>query len=179
MNYIFIILGDEKRKFSDLKFSWTKTHQNVLYAQKAFLYQRTEFAIYKYDKNQEYKTTSDSSQHITRIDVKFEENFCIIQDFIVMIRMDKPQLYFFTLEGDFHKTETLPILKDKEIFHSYNEGSMIVRDYEIKELWVVKLNGEATKINIDAQKPWRPCVSGKNLFVYCWEKKAIIKYISN
>ena len=95
------------------------------------------------------------------------------------IRRGQPQLYVFSLEGDFVKTETMPILKGKEILECYNEDSMLVQDSEKKELWVVKLNGEATKINIDVEDPWWACVAGKSLFVFCGEKKAIIKYVAN
>ena len=77
------------------------------------------------------------------------------------------------------KVQTLSGLQDKCIRNPYNEDSMLVRDYRTGELWVVKLNSEATKINTDAEDPYRVCVTGKCLFVFCGEKKAIIKYVSN
>ena len=70
----------------------------------------------------------------------------------------------------------MPMLKDKELCGSYNENSILVRDEKTKDFWVVKLNGEATKINIDAEYPTNVCVDGKNLFVFCEQKKAVIKY---
>ena len=151
------------------------THRNFLYLQR--FYEHT-FTIFKYDETREYETKSDAPQHITQNEVNFQRGFCAIRDLIVTIHGDQPQLYFFSLEGDFVKSETMQMFKDKVILDSYNEDSMLARDNVKKELWVVKVNGEATQINIDAQEPWRACVAGKNLFVYCWEKKAIMKYIS-
>ena len=143
-------------------------------------YFRNDFAIFKYDKNEVHEITSDTEHHISRLNVEFERNFCILSDSILRIRHEyAPQLYFFTLEGDFVNRETSPVLKDKEILDFYNDNSMLVRDYETKELWVVKLNGEATKINIDAENPWYACVLLKNLFVYCFETKTAFKYVSS
>ena len=133
-------------------------------------------SIYKYDKTGEHEITSDDDQHMTRIQCEFNECFCVIQDLIVRLCTEQSRLYFFSLEGDFVKAQTMPILKDKVIRDSYNDNSILFYDYERYELWVVKLNGEATKINIDAEDPWYACVAGKNLFVYCYERKTISKY---
>ena len=150
------------------------THRSVLYAQR---FGGNIFSVFNYDETREYETKSDAPQHITQNKVDFNGGFCVIPDFIVTIRYDQPQLYFFSLKGDFVKSETMPILQNKYILDSYNEDSMLVRDYKKKELWVVKLNGEATKINIDSEDPVHPCVTGENLFVYCYKNKAIVKYV--
>ena len=157
-----------------IKFWKICTHRNVLYLQCFYL---NTFTIFKYDDTQEFETTSNAPQHITQNEVNFKVGFCVIRDFIVTMQNGQPQLYLFSLEGDFVKSETMPILQEKNILNSYNEDSMLARDNVKKELWVVKVNGEATQISIDAQKPWRACVAGKTLFVYCYEKKAIIKYV--
>ena len=160
----------------DITFMKICTHRNVVHAQ---ICVKNTLSIFKYDETREFETKSDAPQDITQSEVRFQSGFCVIQDFIVTIRRDQPQLYLFSLEGDFVKTETMPLLQDKDILDSYNEDSIVVLDYKKKELWVVKVNDEATKINIDAEDPWRACVAGKNLFVFCWEKKAIIKYVTN
>ena len=170
-----IYLGEQKRKVSKFK-SWKiYTHQNMVYAAG---FDKNEFAIFKYDETQEHQINPNSSKHISGISVDFWSNFCVMQEFIVRIREDQPQLYFFSLEGEFIKTETMTFLKDKMLIYSYNENSMIVRDCDQNELWVVNLNGEATKINIDAEDPRFACVVEESLFVYCDKKKAIIKYYS-
>ena len=159
---------------SDIEFWEICTHRNVLYAQRY----ADQTSLFKYDESREYETKSDSHQHITRINVKFQAGFCVIRDLIVTIRSDQAQLYLFSLEGDVVKSETMPIFQDKYIINSYNEDCMLVWDKENNELWVVQLNGKATKINIDAVDPWWACFAGKNLFVYCCKTKGIIKYVS-
>ena len=161
---------------SEIRFWKICAHRNVLYAQHYF---DKTLSLFNYNETREYETKSDAPQHIIRIDVNFKNGFCVIRDLIVMIRQDQPQLYFFSLEGDFVKSQTIPFLKDKEILDSYNDDSMLAWDSKKKKLWVVKQNGEATKINIDAQDPSHACVVGKNLFVHCYKKEAIIKYVSS
>ena len=118
----------------------------------------------------------DKGKHLSEID-KTYYSFCVLKDFIVKHKNSKSGLYIFSLDGHLIKTETMPHLRNKRICDSYNGDSIIVRDYEKKELWVVKLNGEATKINIDSEDPVHPCVTGENLFVYCYKNKAIVKYV--
>ena len=161
---------------SDVDYGWICSHRNVLCAQS---FTENTCSIFKYDEAGAHETKLDAPQHTctTVIDTEFKGGFCVIQDFIVMIRTDQPQLYFFSLEGDFVKTESMPILKDKYILKSYNQDSILVQDDKHKELWVVKLNGEATKIKIDLEDPREACVSGKNLFLYCGKTQCVIKYV--
>ena len=167
------LTGKQVRHVSKVSFNPEKieTQQNILYASDG-----NKSAIYKYDENGEHEITSDHDQHMTRIQCAFYEYVCVIKDLIVRLCTEQSRLYFFSLEGNFVKTRTMPMLKDKELCGSYNENSILVRDEKTKDFWVVKLNGEATKINIDAEYPTNVCVDGKNLFVFCEQKKAVIKY---
>ena len=72
---------------------------------------------------------------------------------------------------------TSQALNDKTIIDSYNEDSILIDNVSTNGLWVLKLTGEATQINIDAKEPYRACAVGKTLFVYCRQKKAIIAYV--